>query len=63
MLLRGAYHGRGDTRELRYLDAVALGSRTFFQRVQEHDLVLVLDRVEVHVGDLRVLLARRVNSK
>ena len=56
MLLRGAYHAGGYARELRYLYSVALRSRTFLQRVQENDLVLVLDRVEVNVGDLAVFL-------
>ena len=49
-------HRRRHAGEPRHLQAVAVARRAFLDRVQEHDAVLVLDGVEVHVGDLAVLL-------
>src|SRR5690606_25710358 len=40
-----------NARELCNLDAVALACRAFAYGVEENDPILVLDRVEVHVGD------------
>ena len=55
VLLRLANHRLRHAGEARHLQAIALARRAFLHRVQEHHAVLVLDRVEMHVGDFLVL--------
>ena len=52
ILSGGAYHISRHTGKLRYLQAVALVGRPFLYAVQEHDVVLVLDGVEMNVDHL-----------
>ena len=58
LLSGGANDRAGYARQCGHLDTVALIGRAFLDGVQEDDTVVMLDGIEMHVGQFRVFVGQ-----